>query len=42
MVNVSKEGQVFECEICGNVVEVKVVGGGELVCCGQKMELKQG
>ncbi len=28
MVNVSKEGQAFECEICGNVVEVKVVGGG--------------
>jgi desulfoferrodoxin-like iron-binding protein len=42
MVNVSKEGQVFECEICGNVVEVKEVGGGELVCCGQKMKLKKG
>jgi desulfoferrodoxin-like iron-binding protein len=39
MVNVSKEGQVFECEICGNVVEVKKVGGGELVCCGMKMKL---
>ncbi len=39
MVNVSKEGQVFECEICGNIVVVKVVGGGELVCCGQKMKL---
>jgi len=42
MVNVSKEGQVFECEICGNVVEVKAVGGGELVCCGQKMKLTKG
>jgi desulfoferrodoxin-like iron-binding protein len=39
MVNVSKEGQVFECEICGNIVVVKFVGGGELVCCGQKMKL---
>ena len=39
MVNVSKEGQVYECEICGNVVVVKVVGGGELVCCGQPMNL---
>lgn len=39
MVNVSKEGQVFECEICGNVVVVKTAGGGELVCCGQPMNL---
>jgi desulfoferrodoxin-like iron-binding protein len=38
-VNESKEGQLFECEICGNVVVVQVVGGGELVCCGQKMTL---
>lgn len=37
MVNVSKEGEVYECEICGNVVVVKVAGGGELVCCGQPM-----
>jgi desulfoferrodoxin-like iron-binding protein len=41
MVNVSKEGEVYECEICGNVVVVKEVGGGELVCCGQPMKLKQ-
>ncbi|MDD1655279.1 MAG: desulfoferrodoxin FeS4 iron-binding domain-containing protein [Methanomicrobiales archaeon] len=40
MVNVSKAGQVYECEICGNVVEVKVVGGGELVCCGEPMILQ--
>jgi desulfoferrodoxin-like iron-binding protein len=39
MVNVSKEGQVYECEICGNVVVVKTVGGGELVCCGEPMNL---
>jgi desulfoferrodoxin-like iron-binding protein len=41
MVNVSEEGQIFECEICGNVVEVKDVGGGELVCCGEPMILKE-
>jgi desulfoferrodoxin-like iron-binding protein len=40
MVNVARVGQVYECEICGNVVEVKVVGGGELVCCGEPMVLK--
>ncbi|HSQ94389.1 MAG TPA: desulfoferrodoxin FeS4 iron-binding domain-containing protein, partial [Methanoregula sp.] len=31
MVNVSKEGQVFRCDICGNVVVVKEAGGGELI-----------
>jgi len=41
MVNVSSEGQVFTCEICGNVVEVKEAGGGELICCGQPMELEE-
>jgi desulfoferrodoxin-like iron-binding protein len=35
--NVKAVGEVFKCEICGNVVEVKEVGGGELVCCGQPM-----
>jgi len=34
-----KRGQVFKCEICGNVVEVLAAGGGELVCCGQPMKL---
>ena len=42
MVNVSKEGQVSECEICGTVVVVKAVGGGELVCCGEPMKLIEG
>jgi desulfoferrodoxin-like iron-binding protein len=40
MVNVSKEGQVFRCEICYNVVIVKEVGGGELICCGEPMQLE--
>jgi desulfoferrodoxin-like iron-binding protein len=40
MVNVSDEGQVFKCEICGNVVVVKEAGGGELVCCGEPMQLE--
>ncbi|MDD5069477.1 MAG: desulfoferrodoxin FeS4 iron-binding domain-containing protein [Candidatus Omnitrophica bacterium] len=41
MANVSNSGEVYECEICGNVVEVKVVGGGELVCCGKPMLLQK-
>ena len=37
MLKVEKIGEVFRCEVCGNVVEVKEVGGGELVCCGRPM-----
>jgi desulfoferrodoxin-like iron-binding protein len=39
MPKVKEVGEIFRCEICGNVVEVKKVGGGELVCCGQPMKL---
>jgi len=35
----TKIGQAYKCNICGNVVEVKTAGAGELVCCGQTMEL---
>ncbi len=38
---VKKEGEVYRCKICGNVVEVKEVGGGELVCCGKAMILEK-
>lgn len=41
MVNVSEEGQVFECEICGNIVKVLEAGGGELICCGEPMVLQE-
>jgi len=40
MVNVTKEGEVFRCNICENVVVVKEAGGGELVCCGEPMQLE--
>ncbi|MBO8151360.1 MAG: desulfoferrodoxin [Candidatus Marinimicrobia bacterium] len=36
---VSKKLEIYKCNICGNIVEVLNVGGGELVCCGQPMEL---
>lgn len=32
-------GEIYKCEICGNVVEVLDNGVGELVCCGQPMDL---
>jgi superoxide reductase len=31
--------QVYRCSICGNIVEVVHTGVGQLVCCGQPMEL---
>ena len=31
--------QIYKCNICGNIVEVLDSGKGELVCCGQPMEL---
>jgi superoxide reductase len=31
--------QVWKCEICGNIVEVVHAGVGQLVCCGQPMNL---
>jgi len=35
---VEKMGEVYKCEICGNIVEVLDVGGGDLICCGEKMK----
>lgn len=33
-------GQTYKCNICGNTVVVLKSGVGELVCCGQPMELQ--
>ena len=33
--------QIYKCNVCGNIVEVLRVGGGQLVCCGKPMELLQ-
>ena len=37
--NVNNEKEIFKCEICGNIVSIVEVGGGELVCCGEPMKL---
>ncbi len=34
-----EQKQIYKCGVCGNMVEVLVVGGGELTCCGQPMTL---
>ena len=31
--------EVYKCNICGNIVEVLHGGRGQLVCCGEPMEL---
>ena len=35
----TKQLQVYKCEICGNIVEMLHGGAGELICCGQPMKL---
>lgn len=35
----TKQKQIYKCEICGNIVEVLHEGVGQLVCCGQPMKL---
>jgi len=36
---VTESKQIYKCAKCGNIVEVLHVGAGELVCCGEPMEL---
>ncbi len=31
--------KIYKCDVCGNIVELIHEGGGELVCCGQPMDL---
>jgi superoxide reductase len=32
-------GQIYKCNICGNIAEILHKGSGSLVCCNQEMEL---
>ena len=34
-----RQYETYRCNKCGNEVEVSKVGGGELHCCGQAMEM---
>ncbi len=29
----------YKCNKCGNVAEIQSVGGGEMYCCNEKMEM---
>lgn len=35
----TKKNEIYKCALCGNIVEVVHTGAGELVCCGQPMDL---
>jgi superoxide reductase len=35
----TKVREIYKCNVCGNIVEVLHPGVGELVCCGEPMEL---
>lgn len=35
----TKQKQIYKCNICGNIVEIMHEGKGQLVCCGQPMEV---
>jgi superoxide reductase len=35
----AKLKEIYKCNVCGNIIAVVHAGDGELVCCGQPMEL---
>ena len=35
----TERNQVYQCNVCGNMVEITHIGSGTLVCCEQDMEL---
>ncbi len=37
----TKKNQIYKCLLCGNIVEVLHGGAGELVCCGQPMDIME-
>ena len=35
----TKQYEIYKCEVCGNIIEVLFEGAGELVCCEESMTL---
>jgi superoxide reductase len=35
----AKQNQIYKCNTCGNIIEILHAEAGQLVCCGQPMEL---
>ncbi|HCC08237.1 MAG TPA: desulfoferrodoxin [Clostridiales bacterium] len=38
----AEKNGIYKCNVCGNVVEMVIVGGGTLVCCNEDMEFLPG
>jgi superoxide reductase len=38
-IRMAKRLEVYKCGVCGNIIEVLHAGKGNLVCCGQPMNL---
>lgn len=34
-----EQNQTYKCNVCGNIIKVIEVGGGDLMCCMAPMEL---
>ena len=37
----TKRNQIYKCNVCGNIIEVVHDASGQLVCCGQPMQLME-
>lgn len=37
----TKLNQIYKCNVCGNMVEMVHEGAGQLVCCGEPMQLME-
>jgi superoxide reductase len=35
----TKQTGIYKCAVCGNIAEILHTGAGDLVCCGQPMQL---
>lgn len=35
----TKKNEIYKCNVCGNIVEVLHAAAGQLICCGQPMQL---
>jgi superoxide reductase len=38
-IKMAKRLEIYKCGVCGNIIEVLHAGKGNLVCCGQPMNL---
>lgn len=35
------KNEIYKCNICGNIVKVIEAGKGQLVCCGEPMQVQE-